>query len=59
MAYLRHWRLTVAHQDLVRGDRVEQVARRYGYGSGEGFSRAFRARFGVNPVAMRQPRAAA
>jgi AraC-like DNA-binding protein len=55
MAYLRHWRLTVAHQDLARGDRVEQVARRYGYGSGEGFSRAFRARFGVNPVAVRHP----
>lgn len=59
MTYLRHWRLTVAHQDLLRGDRVEQVARRYGYGSVEGFSRAFRARFGVNPVALRQPRAVA
>ncbi|WP_412565240.1 AraC family transcriptional regulator [Thalassobius sp. MITS945101] len=58
MAYLRHWRLTVAHQDLMRGDRVEAVARRYGYGSGEAFARAFKARFGVKPVAVRTQQAA-
>lgn len=56
MAYLRHWRLTVAHQDLSRGDGVAQVARRYGYGSAEAFSRAFRARFGDRPVAVRVAR---
>lgn len=52
-AYLRRWRLTLARQDLRRGDRVDAVSRRYGYGSPEGFARAFRHRFGVNPLAMR------
>lgn len=53
MAYLRHWRLTVAHQDLARGGRVDQVARRYGYGSAEAFGRAFKTRFGQTPVTVR------
>ncbi|MCA0873253.1 AraC family transcriptional regulator [Seohaeicola saemankumensis] len=52
-SYLRRWRLTLARQDLERGDRVEQVARRYGYRSPDGFARAFRKRFGVKPLALR------
>lgn len=52
-AYLRRWRLTLARQDLRQGDRVDAVARRYGYGSPEGFARAFRQRYGANPLAMR------
>lgn len=52
-AYLRRWRLILARQDLAKGDRVEAVARRYGYGSAEGFGRAFRRRYGVNPLAVR------
>lgn len=56
-AYLRRWRLTLAHQDLQKGDRVDAIARRYGYQSSEGFARAFRQRYGLNPVALR-PRAA-
>jgi AraC-like DNA-binding protein len=52
-AYLRRWRLLVARQDLQRGDRVEAVARRYGYQSAEGFARAFRQHYGQNPLAMR------
>ncbi len=54
MGYLRRWRLILARQDLQRGDRVDAVARRYAYGSPEGFSRAFRRAFGVAPMAMRQ-----
>ncbi|KAE9629545.1 AraC family transcriptional regulator [Parasedimentitalea maritima] len=54
MGYLRRWRLILAHQDLQRGDRVEAVARRYAYGSPEGFSRAFRRAYGVAPVALRR-----
>lgn len=54
MGYLRRWRLILAHQDLARGDRVEAVARRYAYGSPEGFSRAFRRAYGVAPVALRR-----
>ncbi|MFY0680759.1 MAG: helix-turn-helix transcriptional regulator [Thalassovita sp.] len=53
MAYLRHWRLTVAYQDLQRGDRVDQVARRVGYVAPEAFSRAFRKRYGHAPVSLR------
>ncbi|MEP0155367.1 AraC family transcriptional regulator [Pseudophaeobacter sp.] len=53
MGYLRRWRLTLAHQDLTRGDRVEAVARRYAYGSPEGFTRAFRKAYGVAPVSLR------
>ncbi|MCY0148112.1 AraC family transcriptional regulator [Hoeflea sp. G2-23] len=52
-AYLRRWRLTLARQDLQRGDRVDAIARRYGYRSPEGFGRAFRQHFGKNPLAMR------
>lgn len=52
-AYLRRWRLVLARQDLQKGDRVDAVARRYGYQSAEGFTRAFRQRYGQNPLAMR------
>lgn len=54
MGYLRRWRLMLARQDLQRGDRVDAVARRYAYGSPEGFSRAFRRTFGVAPMALRR-----
>ncbi|WP_323764817.1 AraC family transcriptional regulator [Marinovum sp.] len=56
-AYLRRWRLTLARQDVDRGHRVDAIARRYGYGSAEGFTRAFRKQFGALPIALR-PRAA-
>lgn len=52
-AYLRRWRLTLARQDLLKGDRVDAVARRYAYGSPEGFARAFRHQYGRNPLEMR------
>ena len=54
MGYLRRWRLTLAHQDLGRGDRVETVARRYAYASPEGFARAFRKVYGRAPISLRQ-----
>lgn len=53
IGYLRRWRLTLARQDLIRGDRVEAVARRYAYSSPEGFSRAFRKEYGVAPISLR------
>lgn len=52
-AYLRRWRLTLARQDLQRGDRVDSIARRYGYRSPEGFARAFKKHFGDSPIALR------
>jgi AraC-like DNA-binding protein len=52
-AYLRRWRLTLARQDILRGDRIDAIARRYGYGAPEGFARAFKTFFGETPIALR------
>lgn len=54
MSYLRRWRLTLAHQDVARGARIDAVARRYAYGSPESFSRAFRRAYGISPTALRR-----
>lgn len=53
MAYLRHWRMLLAHQDLQHGDRVQVVANRYGYASSEALARAFRRHFGRSPTTLR------
>lgn len=52
-SYLRKWRLTLARHDVMRGHRVASVARRYGYKSAEGFSRAFHKQFGDTPIEAR------
>lgn len=52
--YLRRWRMTLARQDIERGDRIQTVARRYGYASAEALSRAFSREFEVNPLALRR-----
>ncbi len=54
MTYLRHWRMTLARQDIERGERVQTVARRYGYGSGEALNRSFRRHFGETPMRLRK-----
>lgn len=48
--YIRRRRLSRAALDLYRGDKVLDVALKYGYGSSESFSRAFRKFHGVNPA---------
>ena len=53
-AYLRRWRMTLARQDIARGDRIKAISRRYGYGSSEAFAKAFHRHFGRNPMATRQ-----
>ncbi|MBO9405971.1 AraC family transcriptional regulator [Shimia sp. R9_1] len=53
MGYLRRWRLILAHQDILRGDRVDAVARRYAYASPESFTRAFRKAHGAAPSSLR------
>ena len=53
-AYLRRWRLTLARQDIAKGHRVDVVARRYGFSSPEGFTRAFKKYHGKTPIALRQ-----
>ena len=54
IAYLRRWRMILARQDVERGDRVQTVARRYGYGSGEALCRSFRRQFGETPKHVRR-----
>ena len=55
-AYLRRWRLTLARQDITKGNRVDAVARRYGFSSPEGFTRAFKKHFGKTPIGLRHER---
>ena len=52
-AYLRRWRLILARQDISNGHRVDAVARRYGYASPEGFTRAFKKHFDETPINLR------
>ncbi len=55
MAYLRRWRMDVlARQDIERGERIQTVARRYGYGSSEALNRSFRRHFGETPMRLRK-----
>lgn len=53
-SYLRHWRMTLARQDLDRGGRVQAVARRYGYTSPEALTRAFQRQYGISPSALKR-----
>ena len=53
-AYLRHWRLSLARRDIARGDRIDAIARRYGYGSPEALNHAFRRATGQAPTALRR-----
>ena len=53
-SYLRQWRMTLAYQDIERGDRIKAVAHRYGYASSEALARAFQRQFGKAPLMARQ-----
>ncbi len=53
-SYLRRWRMILAHQDILRGDRIQSIAARYGYSSSEALSRAFQRQFGYNPISLRK-----
>lgn len=53
-AYLNAVRIEAAKPLLAAGGSVSDAARRLGYASDEGFSRAFRRRTGVRPSAWRQ-----
>ncbi|HAD87840.1 MAG TPA: cupin [Rhodospirillaceae bacterium] len=53
-SYLRRWRMTLAHQDIDRGARIQAVARRYGYASSEALARAFNRQYGINPTELRR-----
>jgi AraC-like DNA-binding protein len=47
--YLRKRRLTEASRQILSGDRIVDVALRWGYSSQENFTTAFRSYFGVTP----------
>ncbi len=59
LSYLRRWRLTLARQDIERGERIQRVAGRYGYGSGEALSRAVSLTYGTSPIQIRKAAATA
>ncbi|MBL1240319.1 MAG: helix-turn-helix transcriptional regulator [OCS116 cluster bacterium] len=54
MGYLRRWRLILARQDIAKGARVQNIAIKYGYQSGEALSRAFHKQFGETPTHVRK-----
>ncbi|SFM42786.1 helix-turn-helix transcriptional regulator [Shimia aestuarii] len=54
MGYLRRWRLILARQDVLQGDRIDAIARRYAYASPDSFTRAFRQAYGQAPTTLRK-----
>lgn len=54
IAYLRRWRLTLARQDIIKGARIQDIATKYGYQSGEALTRAFHKQFGESPTNARK-----
>lgn len=55
MEYVRRRRISRAALDLSRGERVVDVAVRYGYGSPTAFNRAFRDVLGISPSEAKRP----
>ncbi|MFC9918616.1 AraC family transcriptional regulator [Agromyces binzhouensis] len=53
-AYIRRRRMTVAASDVLEGRDLLDVAVRFGYGSTEAFTRAFRSVHGVGPGDVRR-----
>lgn len=49
MVYLKQWRMTLARIAIQKGDRIKEVAKRFGYSSGDAFCRAFIDTYGVPP----------
>ncbi|MDJ0612838.1 MAG: AraC family transcriptional regulator [Rhizobiaceae bacterium] len=52
ISYLRQWRMTLARNALMSGARVKETARKFGYGSGDAFTRAFTQTYGVAPTKL-------
>ncbi|MEV7663836.1 AraC family transcriptional regulator [Paenarthrobacter sp. NPDC089316] len=53
--YIRRRRLTAATAEVLGGGTVLDIALRYGYGSAEAFTRAFKAMHGLTPSEARRP----
>ena len=54
IAYLKTWRMVLARSAILSGDRINQVARRFGYRNSDAFSRAFASAYGVAPTSLRK-----
>ena len=52
IAYLKQWRMVLARIALGKGDRVKEVARKFGYSSGDAFCRAFVGAYGIAPTKL-------
>lgn len=55
--YVRRRRLTLAAQDIISGEKIINVAYKYGYETPEAFTKAFRRMYGMSPSAAREPEA--
>jgi AraC-like DNA-binding protein len=53
LGYLRAWRMLKARRELQYAATIRAVAKNVGYGSAQGFSRAFRRFFGHSPSTLR------
>jgi AraC family transcriptional regulator len=53
--YIRRRRLTLATQDIIAGEKIINVAYKYGYETPEAFTKAFRKMHGMSPTAAREP----
>nr|WP_136251211.1 AraC family transcriptional regulator [Ningiella ruwaisensis] len=52
--YLTNWRMTVAQNELLKGDAVSTVAEKVGYENGSALARAFRKKTGLSPKHWQQ-----
>jgi len=53
--YVRRRRLTLAAQDIIAGEKIINVAYKYGYETPEAFTKAFGKMHGMSPSAAREP----
>lgn len=53
MAYVRKRRLIHASADIIEGQKILDVALRYGWSSHAGFTKAFKKEFGFSPVILK------
>ncbi len=55
IAYLKQWRMVLARNSLLKGERVNSVARKFGYRSADAFCRAFMQIYGMAPSKVKGP----
>lgn len=53
--YIRRRRLTLATQDIIAGEKIIDVAYKYGYETPESFTKAFKKMHGISPSVAREP----